>query len=45
MGLSTKEIASLMFVTVRAVEVSRSRLRKRLDLLADTKLTSFIQNL
>ncbi len=45
MGLSTKEIASLMFVTVRAVEVSRSRLRKRLDLPPETKLTTFIQNL
>lgn len=45
MGLSTKEIASLMFVTVRAVEVSRSRLRKRLNLPPDVKLTVFIQNL
>ena len=45
MGLSTKEIASLMFVTVRAVEVSRSRLRKRLQLPKDVKLTIFIQNL
>lgn len=45
MGLSTKEIASLMFVTVRAVEVSRSRLRKRLNLAQDVKLTVFIQNL
>jgi DNA-binding NarL/FixJ family response regulator len=45
MGLSTKEIASLMFVTVRAVEVSRSRLRKRLNLPQDVKLTVFIQNL
>lgn len=44
MNLSSKEIASLMFVTVRAVEVSRSRLRKRLELHKDQSLIQFIQN-
>ena len=45
MNLSSKEIASLTFVTVRAVEVSRSRLRKRLDLGQGENLLQFIQSL
>lgn len=45
MNLSSKEIASLTFVTVRAVEVSRSRLRKRLGLDAGDNLLQFIQSL
>ena len=45
MNLSSKEIASLMFVTVRAVEVSRSRLRKRLELDKEQNLIQFIQNI
>jgi hypothetical protein len=32
MNLTSKDIASLMFISVRAVEVSRSRLRKRMGL-------------
>lgn len=45
MNLSSKEIASLTFVTVRAVEVSRSRLRKRLGLEPGENLLQFIQSL
>jgi hypothetical protein len=45
MSLSSKEIASLTFVTVRAVEVSRSRLRKRLGLDPNENLLQFIQSL
>lgn len=45
MNLSSKEIASLTFVTVRAVEVSRSRLRKRLGLDPSDNLLQFIQSL
>jgi DNA-binding CsgD family transcriptional regulator len=45
MNLSSKEIASLMFVSLRAVEVSRSRLRKRLDLDKSQNLIAFIQNI
>lgn len=45
LNLSSKEIASLMFVTVRAVEISRFRLRKRLDLDKGINLNEFIQRL
>ncbi len=45
MNLSSKEIASLMFVSLRAVEVSRSRLRKRLGLSKSQNLIAFIQNI
>lgn len=42
MNLTTKEIASLMNVSVRGVETSRYRLRKKLNLPNDTNLTDFI---
>lgn len=45
MNLSSKEIASLMFVSVRAVEISRFRLRKRLELDKGANLQEFIQRL
>lgn len=45
MNLSSKEIASLMYVSLRAVEVSRSRLRKRLGLSKELNLLTFIQNI
>lgn len=45
MNLSSKEIASLMYVSIRAIEVSRSRLRKRLDLEAGQNLSQFIQSI
>lgn len=42
MNLSTKEIASLLNVSVRAVELRRYRLRKRLSLDTDTNLVDFL---
>lgn len=44
MNLSTKEIASLMNISVRAIELRRYRLRKRLDLEGDTNLVDFLMN-
>ncbi|MEO1448987.1 MAG: LuxR C-terminal-related transcriptional regulator, partial [Bacteroidota bacterium] len=42
MNLSTKEIAPLMNISVRGVEISRYRLRKKLDLNHETNLTEFM---
>ena len=42
MNLSSKEIAQLLSVTIRAVEVSRYRLRKKLNLPSDISLFDFI---
>jgi DNA-binding CsgD family transcriptional regulator len=42
MNLSTKEIAPLMNISVRGVEGSRYRLRRKLDLPNDANLTEFI---
>lgn len=44
MNLSTKEIASLLNVSVRAIELRRYRLRKRLSLDGDTNLTDFLMS-
>lgn len=44
MGLSSKEIASLMNTTTRSIETARYRLRKKLDLRQSDNLTEFIQN-
>lgn len=41
LGLSTKEIAVITFREVRSVESSRNRLRKKMNLPADTNLTEF----
>ncbi|MEM6263092.1 MAG: triple tyrosine motif-containing protein [Bacteroidota bacterium] len=45
MNLSTKEIAPLMNISVRGVEISRYRLRKKLDLDTGTNLVEFLQQL
>lgn len=45
MTLSTKEIATIMNISVRGVEISRYRLRKKLELDADVKLSEFIQTI
>jgi ligand-binding sensor domain-containing protein/DNA-binding CsgD family transcriptional regulator len=45
MNLSTKEIAPLMNISVRGVEGSRYRLRRKLDLPNDANLTEFMLNL
>lgn len=42
MNLSTKEIAALLNVSVRAIELRRYRLRKRLALDSDTNLIDFL---
>lgn len=44
MNLSTKEIASLLNISVRAVELRRYRLRKRLALEGDTNLVDFLMS-
>ena len=42
LNLTTKEIAQLLNISVRGVEISRYRLRKRLDLERSDNLTDFI---
>jgi len=42
MNLSSKEMASLLNITVRGVEIRRYRLRKKLGLEHDTNLTDYI---
>lgn len=45
MNLSTKEIAPLLNISVRGVEVSRYRLRKKLDMPQNENLVDFMMNL
>ncbi len=45
LGLSSKEIASLMNTAVRSIETARYRLRKKLELEAGDNLADFIQHL
>ena len=45
MNLSTKEIAQLMNISVRGVEISRYRLRKKLQLPSDTNLFDYLINI
>jgi DNA-binding CsgD family transcriptional regulator len=42
MNLSSKEMAQLMSITIRAVEVSRYRLRKKLNVSSDTNLFDYL---
>ena len=44
MGLSSKDIAPLLNMSFRSVEMSRHRLRKKLELNRDINLTEFLQN-
>jgi ligand-binding sensor domain-containing protein len=44
LNLSSKEIAPLMNISVRGVEISRYRLRKKLELETDENLTDFFMN-
>jgi len=44
MNLSTKEIASILNVSIRAVELRRYRMRKRMNLNGDTNLITFLMN-
>ncbi len=45
MNLSTKEIAPLLNISVRGVEISRYRLRKKLSLDSNTNLVAFITDI
>ena len=45
MNLTTKEIATIMNISVRGVEISRYRLRKKLELNSDVNLTEYILKL
>ncbi|MFP4019902.1 MAG: helix-turn-helix transcriptional regulator, partial [Bacteroidales bacterium] len=42
MNLSTKEIAPLLNISIRGVEVRRYRLRKRLNLKREDNLVEFL---
>lgn len=42
MNLSSKEMAQLMSITIRAVEVSRYRLRKKLNVASDVNLFDYL---
>lgn len=44
MGLSSKEMASLLNTTVRSIETARYRLRKKLNMESGENLTDFIQH-
>jgi len=45
MNLSTKEIAQLMNISVRGIEISRYRLRKKLNLATETSLFDYLMQL
>lgn len=45
MNLSTKEIAPLLNISIRGVEVNRYRLRKKMNLDRDINLTEYLQTL
>ncbi len=44
LNLSSKEIAQLMNISVRGVEISRYRLRKKLTLSSEQSISDFLQN-
>lgn len=44
LGLSTKEISIITFREIRSVESSRNRLRKKMNIPADTDLTEFFSH-
>jgi DNA-binding CsgD family transcriptional regulator len=45
MNLSSKEIAPLMSISVRGVEISRYRLRKKINLTTEENLVEYLMNL
>jgi ligand-binding sensor domain-containing protein/DNA-binding CsgD family transcriptional regulator len=45
MNIPTKEIAALQNISTRGIEISRYRLRKKLDLDRETNLGTFISNI
>ena len=44
MNLSSKEIAPILNISVRGVEISRYRLRKKMNLPRDANLNDFMMN-
>jgi FixJ family two-component response regulator len=44
MDLSSKDIAPLLNMSFRSVEMSRYRLRKKMELDRDVNLSEFLQN-
>ncbi|MBK8041416.1 MAG: hypothetical protein IPK21_01410 [Haliscomenobacter sp.] len=44
MNLTSKEIASLMNISIRSVETNRYRLRKKLGIDPSTNLNQFLMN-
>jgi DNA-binding CsgD family transcriptional regulator len=44
MGLSSKDIAPLLNLSFRSIEMCRYRLRKKINLDRDTNLTTYLQN-
>lgn len=45
LNLSSKEIAQLLNISIRGVEISRYRLRKKLQLQTEQSLTDFLSNI
>ncbi|HEX5668445.1 MAG TPA: LuxR C-terminal-related transcriptional regulator, partial [Chitinophagaceae bacterium] len=45
LNLSSKEIAQLTNISVRGVEISRYRLRKKLGLSSEQSITAFLESL
>jgi DNA-binding CsgD family transcriptional regulator len=45
MNLMSKEIAPLLNISIRGVEIARYRIRQKLDLESKANLTEFLQNL
>ncbi|GLB54162.1 hypothetical protein NBRC110019_32030 [Neptunitalea chrysea] len=45
MGLTNKEIAPLLNISIRGVETARYRLRKKLDLTTEDRLSIFLESL
>ncbi len=44
-GLSTKEISNLIGLSIRTIETSRYRIKRKLNLSKEVNLISFIRNL
>ncbi|WP_425392135.1 triple tyrosine motif-containing protein [Ekhidna sp.] len=44
MNMSTKDIANLMNITIRGVELARYRLRKKLGITRETNLVAYLDN-
>jgi len=42
-GFSSKEIAPILNISVKSVEISRHRLRKKLNLSQDENLVEFVK--